>query len=624
MQKEKLLKHFIDIYNSLYRKGINRDEALLITVHFVYETYRIIHNIGCYEVNKYCEQKIKRYKISENLNFIDNFKKYKKQLELPEFLYIVDSLITIWEEKETRDKHRTPKSTINIIQELAKHLSSGPYQDLSAGTGSLLRGFSNIRAIQDIDKNMLNIARNIYNMVYGNNLLENDFSCIDKDAISSPYVYKDANMYLFDPPMGDLRQKPKHWLTNKKLIDIVGTSENTKLPSEILFLINYFLEAAQDTYFIGLFPESILNRNNKEYNNLRQYLLKNSLLAVIKVQTGHIILVGINSNNIRIKYPMIPILNISGDLNSEQITYIAEHIATKDYEYEKFYEIMPNDIGSIYREIGFYNYNKEFAQIFSYRVYERIELLNMDSIPVPIIKTYEEKISKNPKEILKFIQEKENNIKNAINYIENIINELPEEGKAPEEKQWFENGITEEEKALNFFWAKRAGKSFDPETLVSKYDYKREFDAEILNNLKILKDSKRIKFSGKSTIEIYFNKTINIKTLKEDYFYTKLKPSILNNTINELINMTDGTVKDIYDNHCKYCIDNLPEEETYIINKKYQMKDLVRAFDVLEKLGLVTKKHLNKEDTKSVMALYDEYETYIPVIDKEEGKRHVY
>lgn len=638
-----------NLYNEIKRFQGNVDESLAITLALIYTIFikkeEFIRNVEAKtddpvknwnngidwigdDLTNYMDAHFISDKTDEYI--INNIRKYIIYSKAPkrDIYLAIDKLI---EEKNLLlepSMRRTPKEIQKIITTIASSMNvKGPCIDLAIGTGSLLRDLKGELWGDDINPKMVIIAR-CYLFFANEDILfdglKNDIRLNDCINTYDYRKYKNA-VVIFDPPMGDLRQIPDKWIQNEKLAEIIKPKKkNLKLPSEVLFLLNFLINSNKNDYFIGLFPESIINRNNNEYNNLRQYILRNSLLAVIKVQTGHVLLVGINSTNLRTKYPRIPILNIKGHLNSEQIEYIANHITNKNYEYEEFYDIEPIDRGTIIQQIGLREYNKMYAQIFAYKVYARDELLITNSIPIPTISSYEEKISKNPKELLKSIQEKENNIKNAITYIENIISELPEDEEVPEEKQWFEDGTTEEEKALKYFWDIRTEKYFESEPFISQYKYKNKMDKECLSNLKILKKCKRLTFTKASYINIHFGEKDNKNKLKDEVFYTKLKPINFDKNIKLLLNMADETVKNIYDNHCRYTIGDLPEEETYLNNKEYGFKDLVRAFVVLEKLGLVIRNYIDETESKSEMSLYNEYSTYIPTVDKEEEKRYVY
>jgi len=386
------------------------------------------------------------------------------------------------------------------------------------------------------------------------------------------------------------------------------------------------LNSQREDYFIGLFPESILTRNNKEYSNLKQYLLQNSLLAVIKVQTGHLLLIGKNSENLYEKHPKIPVLNINRELNSKQLEYITESIVKQNYDYEEFYNILPDEPGSVYRQIGIENYNKDFSQMFAYKIYDRTEASILNELQIPQIVSYEEKIRTNPKEIFELIKENENKIQTAFNFINNIMNEFDSDDfiEEKEKPQWFDETKTELESALKYFWTKRFDKYYFDALQMAEFEYKNLYNKEILDYLKCLNKFKRLSLGKENVINIDFAEESKAEKLEVNQFFNILKPENFDKTISDLLKMTDSIVQDVYENHCKYCIADLPEEETYMIHKKYQKKDLIRSFDVLERLGLVRKRILDETGIKSTVSLYEEYRTYIPDINTKGDKNYVY
>lgn len=170
--------------------------------------------------------------------------------------------------------------------------------DLAAGLGGLVWQLDHIDCIQDINSDILKVAEFIAHQNENYNV-----SVRLLDSIKEPLPNEGKGVFLFDPPMGLQREKPQEWEQFEKssrvgmaeagsaiagynllsIWDIIGKNyKNTSSYTEILFIINFLLRAADDAYFICLVPETFLTKNENEYNNLRAYLIKNSLLAVIK------------------------------------------------------------------------------------------------------------------------------------------------------------------------------------------------------------------------------------------------------------------------------------------------------------------------------------------------------
>ncbi len=513
----------------------------------------------------------------------------------------------------------TNKFTQKLITKIAKTLNAkGPYIDLAVGTGGLLKDFDGEVWGDDINPKMVAIARCYLYFYFGNiefKGITNDIRLNDSIETYEYSKYRDA-VIIFDPPMGDLRTYPKdkEWQNT----DIIGQKKPNRLQSEILFLMNVLLNADENDHFIGLFPENILTKNNKEYNNLRKYLIQHSLICIIKVPTGHVLLVGKNGKNIEDEYPYIPVLNISMELNEEQLNFIAEELKRKnDYSFEEFYKIHPDGMGTIVKDIGIIAYNKDWAQIFNYVIYNRKELLNNRSIVIPSIHKSEEKQNLDPQYWYKKIVDNEEKIKNKIENIREIIINFSDnyDGENTDLELWFDKidiPETPEIKGLRYFNKKHFLLTEEKINTPQTFQIRQNINKESFEHIKDLYFSGRISFTNNNILKIYYKENDNKQNTTPEIFFKYFNPRTLDKNIEALLKMTDSIVQDIYENHCQYCINNLEESETFLINKKYSNKDIVRSLKVLETLGLVQKTPLSDEEKKSEMALYDEYKTYFP------------
>ena len=193
---------------------------------------------------------------------------------------------------------RTNSVNTEIMQKLALALKDeGSFIDLSVGMGGLIWQLDNLVYAQDINKDVLDVAELIA-------FQSNDKTkIISADSIKDDLPNNGKGIFLFDPPMGQTRIKPKEWNGLAKINDldknpqkgtfsfgirpalsdiIPNPNEDKSSVSEILFILNFLLRADDNAYFICLVPETFLTKNENEYNSLRAYLIKNSLIAVIK------------------------------------------------------------------------------------------------------------------------------------------------------------------------------------------------------------------------------------------------------------------------------------------------------------------------------------------------------
>ena len=318
--------------------------------------------------------------------------------------------------------------------------------------------------------------------------------------------------------MGDFRLYPKdeRWQNTE-----IFNKKPVKLQSEILFLMNFLVNAKNNDYFIGLFPENILNKNSYEYNNIRKYLIEHSLICVIRVLTGHVLLIGQKKLDIK-KYPDISVIRIQQLLNSEQLDFIVKEIIKgKDINFTPYFSIKPSDFGTIIKNYdSIENYNKDFRSI-TYAIYKRNDLLkNNFAINLPEKLTYED-LHKNNKEtlqeLLKKINDNEEEIKIKIQQINDIVSQI----QSKEETQykfepWFSNNITDKiNNVLSYFYSKYYLDLLTEDNIESWFDFqiRDNVTPEKFTNLKILFESRRVKLL-KNKVKIYFGE--NKENLQKD------------------------------------------------------------------------------------------------------------
>ena len=502
---------------------------------------------------------------------------------------------------------QTDSFTQKIITKIAKLLNSkGPYIDLAIGTGSLLKDFYGEVWGDDINPKMVIIARcylyfHLENVTYED--LKNDIRLQDSIETFDYSEYKNA-VILFDPPMGDFRLYPKDekWQNT----EIIHYNKPVKLQSEILFLMSFLINANSNDYFIGLFPENILNKNNKDYNSVRKYLIENSLIAVIKVLTGHILLIGKKKLDVK-KYPEIPVIWMQTDFKEKQLdSILAEIIKGKNFNFEKHLEIgVDKDFRSITRVV--YN-RKDFENNYIINLPSKITSEDSGNIKI-----------KSPKELLSSLQEKEDKIKFLIQNLSEKIANIEFDSDKTEDGEsrplWFEeyNEKNDPEliNALKYF---KMDYRLTPNNINNYQDLqiRKGISADSYYNLKILYKNNRVKlFKNKAKIYFGENKENLQKDINLQEFYNlfnPLKDKELK-SIFELIN-NDENIKLIFEDLCQYWMLNKDEEKTYLKQNKYPLKEFTRCLKVLETLGLVVQVYVS--DTGS--SVVDLYERYMPNI----------
>jgi len=609
-------KEFIfGLYKDFRNQGETYHDALAIVAYIVKNyyflhkqpiTYGIIRDFILLEKgNDYLrqnEQKLAKF--------------YK--LDKSEYTKAVKELIDEWEDQAPPDKRRTKPDVAKIIKALAKQLvSKGPFIDIAVGLGTLLEDMPGPVFGYDIDVRQVIVAdailtkSNERDFIFLNdslNPLDNHIAINNKKSF-----FTQKGVFVFDPPMGDLRQKPDSW-EYINTSEIIGNySKESKTPSEILFLLSFLLKAQGSSYFIGLFPENILNRNNKEYNNLRKYLIENCLIAVIKAKSGHIILVGQkklqNKNN-------IPVIRIENSINAEQLEFIVKTCLKTDLkiqDFDPFYNIQPSDYRDPAKDISLEKYNKEVNPSAFFKVYSREQLTQNDYLMSLPEKTLSSQEYQNPKILFENIATCEEQVKTLFNNLKPVIDNLETKQEPEKEKLWFEEEDNKVTKALRHFdsFLEKPIEVATQENIhkISMDLIKRQ---NSLDHLKTLFKNNRLKIEHNS-IKINYKKDLPEKEVNISLFFNKFKPMNQDENIKKLIEMTDNNIQLIYEDICKYWLLDKNENETYLKNMMFSKKEIIRALRVLNELGLVIKNDLSQEEQKSEMLLYEEYRPYQPL-----------
>lgn len=346
-------------------------------------------------INEIKNNKLLSNFFKEHNNMFDSFyQNQQEEIALGDNLYkkTIDWLIEEWNNIDPTNTNKSTNSNlVKIIQAVAKKLSNGPYIDLAVGTGRLLENFKLNQTKVDgaavpIGNSVLKTKTPVDLYNYGFDIDDNALYLADallnyedKDVILNFGNYKDNNsirnvyknlkfkewekeypVFMFDPPLGtkSIQAHPAEWKNIKDYREIFENTENSDSTTDILFLANYLFNASEKSYFIGIFPESILNNNTKEYPNLRKYLIKNNLNYVISYDRPDssrlVILAGtkdktkLNENILLIKiFNQQGINNLSAIIdtksadNNASITEISRNSFTSPYDIQLPIKINP-------------------------------------------------------------------------------------------------------------------------------------------------------------------------------------------------------------------------------------------------------------------------------------------
>lgn len=487
---------------------------------------------------------------------------------------------------------RTNSVNTEIMQKLALALKDkGPFIDLSVGMGGLIWQLDNLIYAQDINKDVLDVAELIA-------FQSNDkTTVISADSIKDNLPNNGKGIFLFDPPMGLTRIKPKEWNGLAKINDldknpqkgtfsfgirpalrdiIPNPNEDKSSVSEILFILNFLLRADDNAYFICLVPETFLTKNENEYNSLRAYLIKNSLIAVIRPPASS----GINT------------VILFGQKKKEENKPV-KLIVTKKYNNQEVID-----------------YIFEGTKITDEEI--KIDSLNLSEISAPYLikmpviaesKGYEYTSSN---DVIKRIKEKEDKyqvLKNIIlsdAFLQFKLDTQINVETQPNTKVWWEDiekAIHSLKKAAyaGFYEVSKIIDAFCQKKCFKKEENEQEFDISLLNSLNDISDIYTlflysiVKKEGDKYIintnlpeqRVFLSKNTNGTEVYNTYF----KPVVEDKDEFILLSCIDDFAKNIYFDLCKYYISGKDQSSTEVYSSK--RADVLRSLKILEKLGLV-------------------------------------
>ncbi len=509
-------------------------------------------------------------------------------------------LIKDIEERLPAEQQRTNAINVSLIQKIAKKINpKGPFIDLAVGFGGLIWQLDNTSYIQDINKNILDIAELI--AFQSNNIC----NILSNDSIKDPLPNNGKGIFLFDPPMGQNRAKPKEWnafaqIENaSKLIssdtinfkiestvsNILGSKEKEQSPTEILFITNFLLQASDDAHFICLVPETFLTKNEQEYNNLRAYLIQNSLIAVIKPPAS----------------PGINTVVLYGKKKKEKNQSV-KLVTTQNFDYQEVIDYI------------FENKSIEKTGSKADELYPQ-NIVTPYFIKMPLIpdsKAY--KYIPSTAIIDKIISQEDilNNAKKQIISKEILTHRQDDTETAKSKKKtfWWDDDKNEPEQELSE--VKEAVRHFALKGCFEATEKEQEFKTSLLDTLK---DISLFYFLVLSDIVRKEDKTYIINTKKptklklktrektyKDYF----EPETNTGELSILFSCVDEQVKKVYLDLCKYYFLGKQQDHTLVrltdkSNKSMNKSNLLRALKILKTLGLV---HQQKYESDFV---YDKY-----------------
>lgn len=568
----------------------------------------LLHSVNFAQISSipenFIEEARRRYRekgISYDRSLYEFAHQYKN-LRLPKKLeQSFHELIQKVEEQLPAEQCRTNAVNAELMKKIVQSIKGNNYiVDLAAGLGGLVWQLDHIDCIQDINSDILEVAEFIAHQNENYNV-----SVRLLDSIKEPFPNEGKGVFLFDPPMGLQREKPQEWEQFEKssrvgmaeagsaiagynllsIWDIIGKNyKNTSSYTEILFIINFLLRAADDAYFICLVPETFLTKNENEYNNLRAYLIKNSLLAVIKPPASS----GINT------------VVLYGQKKRKKDNQV-KLITTKKYDYQEIIDYIFED-----KEIK--------SEDIKSDVLNPTEITEPYLIKTPVIAECKGHEYIPSEKVIGAIIENENLlnekkkpiISKEILHHKIFVEENKKEIKE-DTKVWWGNAkepqkLREELKNQDYSDFQLCIQLFSSLGCFRKEEAKQEFDISLFNTFIDMscfctllaygivrkEENKYIIDTRKPEQQNFTLEADDIKKAYDIY----LKPDKKGEAF-VLLAYTDEFVKKIYFDLCRYYISGKDQNSTEIYSSK--RADILRALKILEKLGLVRTQTTNDQ-----------------------------
>ena len=539
--------------------------------------------------------------VSYEYSLYEYAQKYKKIKLSKEQELSFHRLIKRVEERLLPEQRRTNAINAQMMHEIVKAIGRKKHvTDLAAGLGGIIWQLDYVNCIQDINQNFPDVAELIAYQK-GNTVI----SVHSADSIKEALPFDGKGIFLFDPPMGQNRIKPDEWKqfnasskagigragsgeTGDKtvsLFEILGENlKDTPSLSENLFIINFLLRAADDAYFICLVPETFLTKNENEYNNLRAYLIKNSLLAVIKPPASS----GINT------------VVLYGQKKRKKDNQV-KLITTKKYDYQEIIDYIFED-----KEIK--------SEDIKSDVLNPTEITEPYLIKMPVIVGSKGYVYIPSEKVIGAIIENENLlnekkkpiISKEILHHKIFVEENKKEIKE-DTKVWWGNAkepqkLREELKNQDYSDFQLCIQLFSSLGCFRKEEAKQEFDISLFNTFIDMscfctllaygivrkEENKYIIDTRKPEQQNFTLEADDIKKAYDIY----LKPDKKGEAF-VLLAYTDEFVKKIYFDLCRYYISGKDQNSTEIYSSK--RADILRALKILEKLGLVRTQTTNDQ-----------------------------
>ena len=308
-----------DLYDAVISNGKTHDEALEnvsiickeLTNIMINSPYEIALRASSSKYSGYISQVI------ESSKFIEHSMS-STSLEISAYKNALLKILERWQKKAEKDIIPTNSSAKEIITNFANAILDSDTEKFiiepAIGTASLLLNINYNKILGfDINERLVTFARNLLELsnkdnekIRPNNSLNKALTIKDLTNISVNFktktnssnqevndidednIWNNKGLFIFDPPIGNKMQKSS--LLKSKTTDILKNSTENYVLSEVNFLLNFLVFAQNDSYCLCKMPSSFLTSRQRDLDVLREYIITNNLLAVIKDTDNFIIL----------------------------------------------------------------------------------------------------------------------------------------------------------------------------------------------------------------------------------------------------------------------------------------------------------------------------------------------
>lgn len=641
-------KYLNDLYDTVISNGKTHDEALAITSDIckllisptISPTLKMVEEAarGSDFIRKITDQEAFSQSKIENTQLDKN--SYKKAL-----IQILEK----WSKQAEKSLLPTNKSAQEIITNFANAILESDTEKIiiepAIGTASLLLNINYNKVLGcDINERLVTFARNLLELsdkdndnIYSNNSLNKSITKTDSSKqevndIDDYSIWKNKGLFIFDPPIGNKMQKSS--LLKSRTTDILNNSTENYVLSEVNFLLNFLAFAQNDSYCLCKMPSSFLTSRQRDLDALREYIITNNLLAVIKDADNFIILFLQKNNESLMDFPLYTI-NYDSDSIADSIkNIILKQNVEPNQNINKLtrLEILDELAGNIITMPSTKIYVKKYEK----PVYYFNKIIGLEKEICSNIKTIKTSLVEN--EFIYLTEEENSQYTSCISdkdELEQITPTVVSTNTQTASSDGTEQNTEEvqpessvSESQTDALWYKLLTQDEDKELY-------KIFNSEILNiddYIISITSSDSIKTAFDYLSLLYSRKLIKIEgykiTLtksKDDLFNeenSKFEDKILpdnykddNKRIDLALKIISPKQKKLYSNLCKYWF-NYQENSNKDLFGEYPYAYITRTLKLFETLGLV----ICVDHEQNYTNYYDMFRPYHPLIDDFEAE----